>query len=164
MDIANRAQYFNDIAVEAYRKTVGIIRPEGSLEFINHGHLTATCIDWSWRMLNKVPEDVVAGVCLTLKPDPLGLGFEVMLTVSAHKGEERLDQIFQIYWARFIDLEYIKYDSGKFKNELTEEIAFQLRRACEHLVMVAPKLGEVSVNTERIKGEMRVLNFTLHRA
>lgn len=164
MDIATWAQYFNDIAVEAYRKTAGVIKPEGSLEFVNHGSPTADCINWSWGLWNMVPEEVVVGVVLTVKPDPLGLNSKVVLTISAHKGEDRQDQILETYWARCVDVEYIKYDTGKFKDELTEEIAFQLRRACEYLIRVASKLGEVAAGVERIRAEMRVLSFTLHRA
>lgn len=164
MDAANWAQYFNDIAVEVHRKTVSVIKPDGALQFVNQGAPTADCVVWTWRIYERIPEDVVAGVGLTLKPDPLDLGFEVILTAFAFRGEERQDQLEQTYWARFIDLEYPKYDSGKFKGELVEEIAFQLRRACEQVISVAPRLGEISANVERTKQELRVLNFTLHRA
>lgn len=164
MDVANWVQYFNEVVAEAHRRIVGVIKPDGGLDFINQGTPTADYVDWTWVVCKRVPEDVVAGFGLTLKPDSLGLGFEFILTVFAHKGEERLGETNQTYWARFVDLEYPKYDSGRFKKELAEEIAFQLRRACEHVIMVAPRLGEISANRERIKAEMRVLNFTLHRA
>lgn len=164
VDVANLVQYFNEIIVEANRKTARFVMPERSLVFIVQGHPTSDRVEWSWRLMSRIPEDVVAGILLTMTPDPLGAGCVVVLRVSAHEGEERLNELLQIRWAMYVYLEDTKYAPKEFKDDLIQIVAFELSRACEYLVRVAPRLGEISVNKDRIEQEMKILNFTLHRA
>lgn len=169
MDTYQWGHLFNDIVMEASKKTVAIF-PEGTLDLLGGASVQGLLLRWSWRLWNKIPDDVVAGLTLYVGPDSFRQGLTVVLQLGAHRGEDKKDKLELTYWSKFVDFADLKYDSlvynqekEGFKIRFADEMAFNLRRACDYILRVAPRLQEISANRAEIYGEMRSLSFSFYR-